>query len=97
MNSLPCAGQVKVWDILVRSFHWSLVTLFVLCYLSGDDLETLHVYLGYAIVILLAVRIVWGVIGTRYARFSNFIYSWKTLKHYGAGLFTGGRCALPGH
>jgi len=69
MNTLPCAEQAKVWDVLVRSFHWSLVTLFVLCYLSGDDLETLQVYLArsispclsrYGIAILLAVRIVWG-------------------------------------
>jgi len=68
-------NTVKVWDLGVRVFHWSLVLLFVISYLSGDEQETLHTWSGYAIVALLVFRIIWGFVGTKYARFSDFIYS----------------------
>jgi cytochrome b len=78
--------RIKVWDIVVRSFHWCLVVSFGFCYLTGDDFELLHAYLGYGILMLLGVRVVWGVVGTKYARFSNFIYGWKSLREYVRGL-----------
>jgi len=74
--------QIKVWDPLVRVFHWSLVASFIIAYASGEDLLTLHSWAGYSILGLLLVRIVWGVIGTRYARFSNFIYRPTTIKQF---------------
>ncbi len=78
--------RIKVWDIVVRSFHWCLVVSFGLCYLTGDDFDLLHAYLGYGILMLLGVRVVWGVVGTKYARFSNFIYGWKSIREYVRGL-----------
>lgn len=81
--------QVKVWDIVVRTFHWLLVALFVLCYISGDFVDLLHAYLGYGILLLLGVRVVWGLMGTKYARFAGFIYGWKRVKEYSAGLMAG--------
>lgn len=74
--------QIKVWDPLVRVFHWSLVASFIIAYASGEDFLTLHSWAGYSILGLLLVRIVWGVIGTRYARFSNFIYRPTTIKQF---------------
>ncbi|MBK5569262.1 cytochrome b/b6 domain-containing protein [Ensifer sp. SSB1] len=68
-------SQVKVWDHLVRVFHWSLVGLFAFSYLTGDEWKQAHFVSGYAIICLLVVRIVWGVVGTHHARFSSFIYS----------------------
>ncbi len=65
---------VRVWDPLVRVFHWSLVLLFATAWLTGDEVEWLHIYVGYGIAGLLAVRIVWGIVGTRHARFSDFVY-----------------------
>ncbi len=65
--------MVKVWDPLVRIFHWSLVSAFFIAYFTEDDLLTLHVYAGYLIGSLLVFRLVWGFIGSRYARFSNFV------------------------
>jgi cytochrome b len=67
------SAMVPVWDPLVRGFHWSLLGLFVIAYASGDALEPLHLLCGYAIVVLLALRVVWGFIGTRHARFSDFV------------------------
>lgn len=65
--------RVKVWDIGVRLFHWSLVGLFTLAYLSGDDASTLHAYAGYGVIALIAFRVVWGFVGTRHARFADFV------------------------
>jgi cytochrome b len=65
--------SVKVWDLFVRVFHWSLVTLFALAFLTGEEIEWLHVWAGYAVAALLAMRILWGFIGSRYARFSSFV------------------------
>jgi len=74
--------HIKVWDPLVRVFHWSLVSAFALAYVSGDEWTGLHVVAGYTIAGLLLVRIAWGFIGTRYARFSNFVYRPATVKAY---------------
>ncbi|OIP99841.1 MAG: cytochrome b [Zetaproteobacteria bacterium CG2_30_46_52] len=74
--------SVQVWDIFVRVFHWSLVFFFTVTYLSGDALETVHAYAGYIIIILLGLRLIWGVVGTPYARFTNFIYSPQSIKAY---------------
>ncbi len=71
--------QVVVWDLGVRIFHWSLVSLFVFSYFSGDELKDLHAYSGYAIVVLLVFRIIWGFVGGRYARFSHFVRSPATV------------------
>ncbi len=74
--------QIKVWDPLVRIFHWSLVACFIIAYASGEDFLTLHSWAGYIIFGLLLIRIIWGVIGTRYARFSDFIYRPITIKQF---------------
>ena len=63
---------IKVWDIAVRVFHWSLVLFFFISYAS-EDFELVHEYSGYVVLFLVAFRVVWGVIGTKYARFSNFV------------------------
>ena len=65
--------EIKVWDPFVRLFHWTLVTAFLVSWLTEDELITLHVYAGYLITILVLLRIVWGVVGTRYARFNDFV------------------------
>lgn len=73
---------VRVWDPLVRIFHWLLVFSFAVAWISADEFETLHFWAGYTIAALLAFRIVWGVIGTRRARFTDFIYRLDTVKQY---------------
>src|SRR5210317_821960 len=76
---------VKAWDPLVRVFHWSLVLFFLLAFATEDDWMNLHVWAGYAVAMLVAFRLLWGVIGTRTARFPTFVKSPRTaLRHLGA-------------
>jgi len=75
-------NEIRVWDPLVRIFHWSLVAGFSIAYLSGEDGDTLHIYSGYAVLGLVTFRILWGFIGSRYARFSDFIYPLQTVSSY---------------
>ena len=79
--------EIKVWDPFVRLFHWTLVIAFFTAYLSGDDWESLHVIAGYTIGGLVLARLVWGVIGTRHARFTDFFYRPSEIRVATSGLF----------
>ncbi len=67
--------EISVWDPLVRIFHWALVISFFTAYFTEDDFQTIHTWAGYTIISLLIVRIFWGFVGTKHAKFSDFIYS----------------------
>ena len=73
---------VKVWDPFVRVFHWSLATLFMVAYVTGDEVEQVHIAAGYAIAGLIALRVVWGFVGPNHARFSNFVRSPRQILGY---------------
>ena len=85
--------KVYVWDKFVRLFHWSLVALFLISYLSAEEVEWLHVYSGYAIAGLVVLRVIWGIIGSRYARFTDFVPSISSAKAYIVAI----RSGKPGH
>lgn len=61
-----------VWDRFVRVFHWSLVSCVAFNYFVLDDGKTFHQWVGYLATSMVVARIVWGFIGSRYARFSDF-------------------------
>lgn len=79
---------VLVWDAPVRIFHWLMVLSFAGAYLTAESerWRLVHVTLGYTMVGLVVFRILWGVIGTRYARFSSFVRGPKAVARYFSSL-----------
>lgn len=73
---------IKVWDPLVRFFHWALVFCFFLAFITEDDLLGVHTWAGYGVLLLLSIRLIWGFIGPRYARFSSFIFTPDLIRRY---------------
>lgn len=89
--------RVRVWDLPVRVFHWSLVAAFALAWLSADDAETLHHWAGYAALALVAFRVVWGFVGSRHARFADFVPRPAALRAYVAAMLRGREPRHLGH
>lgn len=81
------ASSIKVWDIAVRIFHWSLVALFFTAYFTGDDDSTLHVYAGYGVLGLVLFRVVWALGGWMVLALlvSLFATCWSGLEAYAEG------------
>jgi len=80
--------NLEVWDILIRIFHWSLVASFIVAYLTRTEKNEIHNYAGYMVLGLIIFRVVWGVWGSRHARFSNFVTSFSTVLRYVKSLFS---------
>lgn len=93
--------EIPVWDPLVRLFHWLLVLAFAIAYLTQGDpfedlleqldgawLQTVHVWAGYTIGGLLLFRLIWGLVGPRYARFSDFVYRPSEVFAYAKAVLT---------
>ena len=89
--------QVYVWDKFVRVFHWALLGLFVTSYVTGEQEHWLHSYSGYGIFILVSLRIVWGIVGSQYARFGSFVYSPSAVLGYLKSMVQGSPKRFLGH
>jgi len=90
--------QVKVWDVPVRLFHWSLVLGFVLAYLSAEiHILDVHVLIGYFLIGLLLFRVFWGFAGNQYARFKSFVFSPQETLSYVRSLRSGHPAHYYGH
>lgn len=80
--STDAAATVRVWDPVVRLFHWTVVAC---CLLDGfvfDDGKSIHRVIGWIAMGALAVRLVWGFVGSRHARFSDFVPGPRRLAAY---------------
>ena len=92
-------NKILVWDLPTRVGHWLLVASFAVAWLTGDSEEwrLVHVAAGYTMVAVLAFRMFWGIAGTRYARFTSFLFSPRQALVYIAGLVRGENSHWVGH
>jgi cytochrome b len=72
-GSVRAGGRVKVWDPIVRIFHWTVAVGVIANLTVLQHQETPHIYVGYVVVTALAIRLAWGFIGRRHARFASFV------------------------
>jgi cytochrome b len=91
------SATVKVWDPLVRVFHWSLATSFAVAWLTADESKTIHHFAGYTAGGLVAFRLIWGIFGSRYARFSQFVRHPLTVFGYLRDIAHGNEARYLGH
>ena len=92
--------QIPVWDLPTRLFHWLLVILVAVSFTTGSiggNAMTYHEYSGFAILVLLVFRIVWGFIGSRTSRFSDFVRGPAAVWRYATTLFRGDSERSLGH
>ena len=99
MNIANPKKSVLVWDFPVRVFHWLLVVSFAGAWLSSESeaQQMIHYAFGYTAVALILFRVVWGIVGTRYARFSQFIKGPTETIHHIKSLLTGNQHPGLGH
>lgn len=95
--------KVKVWDPFIRIFHWAVVILFFCNYFLSDKGQLFqrgskyHIYAGYAIICFVLARLIWGIIGSKNARFTSFIPSWSEFVGYTKKLVKGEHPYYEGH
>ncbi|MBX3621535.1 MAG: cytochrome b/b6 domain-containing protein [Rhizobacter sp.] len=81
----PALRRIRVWDLPTRLFHWLLAGCVIASVVSakvGGNAMVWHFRLGYAILALLAFRVLWGLMGGHWSRFARFVYSPATLLRY---------------
>jgi cytochrome b len=93
----PGVRTMRVWDPLVRIGHWLLALSILSAWLTRHSPGPWHEWLGYAALAIVAVRLVWGLIGGPYARFSGFVRSPRTTLSYVEALIHGREEPSVGH
>ena len=102
-KSVSAATQtryVPVWDAMVRFGHWALVAAFAVAYFSAEEeggVRPLHVWCGYAVGVLVVLRVVWGFVGPQHARFTDFICGPAVAARYLIDLMAGHARRYLGH
>ncbi len=89
--------MIRVWDPLVRGAHWALAASFAVAWLSSKNWEGVHAASGYVAGVLVALRVVWGFLGPRYARFTQFVRSPGTVIGYLRAIKDGSESRYIGH
>ncbi len=96
----PDAVKVRVWDLPTRLFHWALAACVIGSVASakiGGNAMDWHFRIGYAVLTLLAFRLLWGLVGGRWSRFGSFLYGPAALQRYLRGASGAGEHHEVGH
>lgn len=92
-----------IYDLPTRVFHWLFALLFILAFSIGSTVDddssafSYHMIAGIVLCLIVILRLVWGIIGSKYARFSGFSLHPKELFRYFTGITTGDRRKWAGH
>lgn len=92
--------SVRVWDLPVRLFHWLIVILVAFSWWSAEEggvMLKYHMWSGYTVLTLLLFRLGWGVIGSRYARFADFVHGPRRVLATAGALFDRRPLPVAGH
>ncbi len=89
--------MIRVWDPLVRMVHWALVAAVAIARITAEESVPLHLWAGYTVAGLVALRLVWGFVGSRYARLAQFVPGPSRLGGYVAALVRGREPRYVGH
>ncbi|WP_294540287.1 cytochrome b/b6 domain-containing protein [uncultured Rhodoblastus sp.] len=89
--------EIQVWDAVVRLFHWSVVVGCALNFAVFTDGKAAHRWIGYGVALALAIRLVWGFVGSPYARFAQFAPRPAALAAYLRALAQGREPRFIGH
>ncbi len=96
-DARPFPRVARVWDPMVRIFHWSLVLSFAVAWFTPQFAGDIHHWAGYAAAALITVRLLWGFLGTPYARFSQFVRDPMTVLRYLSDMASGREARYIGH
>jgi cytochrome b len=90
---------MQVWDVPTRVFHWLLAVSFSGAFLTAESerYRDIHVMLGYTLLGLIAFRLVWGFVGSRYAQFRSFLFKPHEIAAYAASMLKGKPAHYVGH
>ena len=91
--------RVLIWDWPVRIGHWLLVGAFALAWITGESEEwrLVHAFAGGTVIGVVLFRLLWGIAGTRHARFASFVRGPGAVLGYVFGLLRGDESRYAGH
>ncbi len=91
--------SILVWDVPTRVFHWLLVICFAGAWLTSESerLQMIHYAFGYSACVLVLFRLIWGLVGTRYARFTQFLKGPAEMMKHAKGLLSSHAHSTVGH
>ena len=90
-------GHVKIWDLVQRLLHWTLVAAIAICWWAGEERLSLHIACGYVALGVIASRTGWGLVGSRFARFAGFVRGPRHVLRYAQDIVRGRELRYLGH
>lgn len=93
----PVTRRVRVWDPIVRLFHWTVAGGVIANLTILRHAEDPHIYVGYVVIAALAVRLAWGVVARSHARFTNFVPGPRSLLRYFMAMLSRSEPRYVGH